>query len=450
MGTEAGHFVTTSTRRAVIVAVAALLAFTGTQVMASAASSGEPSAPRKALAGPANGKAVLSWARPANHGATAISGYTVRVFENGTATRTVAFASNHTHQSVAGLRNGARYSFAIAARNRAGQGPWSTQTLPVIVGAPTRPIAPAASPGNTQATVSWRTPASGNGATISGYVVIAYRRYTPVKTWSFPGGTTRHVVGGLVNGQRYHFNVRAQNARGLGPPSLDTTNAIVPRSVGNGPPKSGGYFALKAPGSSFPSEQTCAQAVRRSTWEPRPDNTTANHTKPKNPGALAYFDQWSKAWNNNYKPRITGNFEGTTDEIIQWAACKWGWSDDLIRAEAIVESQWHQSTVGDGATSYGLLQIRYLYHPRIDNGCKDCPGSSWPNSQKSTAYAVDQQVAELRGCYDGMSTYLGNTRGQLWGCIGSWFSGAWDPSGGNYAANVKRYYQDKPWLHWGG
>ena len=104
----------------------------------------------------------------------------------------------------------------------------------------------------------------------------------------------------------------------------------------------------------------------------------------------------------------------------------------------------------DGNTSYGLLQIRYLYHPRVGNGCKACAGSSWPNSQHSTAYAVDQQVAELRGCYDGMSTYLGGTRGHLWGCIGSWYSGAWDPSGGNYAANVRRYYEDKPWLGWSG
>ena len=431
-------------------AVVALLAFTGIRETARAAPAGSPSAPGKALAGPDNGRARLSWARPESHGSTAISGYAVRVYKNGAATRTVAYASNHTHQTVTGLTNGARYSFAIAARNRAGQGPWSAPTLPIVVGAPTRPRRPAASPGDGRATVSWRTPASGNGAPITGYVVIAYRRYTPVKTWSFSGRSTRHVVAGLSNGRRYHFNVRARNTRGLGPPSLNATRSIVPRAIGDGPPKSGGYFSLEPPGSAFPSERTCAQEVHRSTWEPRPGNTTANHTKPRHPGALGHFSQWSKKWNNTYKPRITGNFEGTTDEIIQWAACKWGWSDDLIRAEAIVESKWHQSTVGDGNTSYGLLQIRYLYHPRIGHGCKACAGSSWPNSERSTAYAVDQQVAELRGCYDGMSTYLGATRGRLWGCIGSWYSGAWDPSGGNYAASVRRYYEDKPWLRWSG
>ena len=193
-------------------------------------------------------------------------------------------------------------------------------------------------------------------------------------------------------------------------------------------------------------DRTAARLVHRSSFEPRPDNRAENHRVPTR-RQLRYFRRHSDM---PYKRRVTGHFRGTTDEIIQWAACKWGWSDDLIRAEALVESKWHQSTVGDGNTSYGLLQIRYLYHPRIGNGCKACAGSSWPNSQHSTAYAVDQQVAELRGCYDGMSTYLGGTRGHLWGCIGSWFSGAWVPSGGNYAANVRRYYEDKPWLGWRG
>ena len=33
---------------------------------------------------------------------------------------------------------------------------------------------------------------------------------------------------------------------------------------------------------------------------------------------------------------------GTTDEIFQWAACKWGVPDDLLRAVAVRESTWHQ------------------------------------------------------------------------------------------------------------
>ncbi len=38
-----------------------------------------------------------------------------------------------------------------------------------------------------------------------------------------------------------------------------------------------------------------------------------------------------------------GNHQiGTTDEIIQWAACKWGLPDNFLRAEAYTESTWFQ------------------------------------------------------------------------------------------------------------
>jgi soluble lytic murein transglycosylase-like protein len=35
---------------------------------------------------------------------------------------------------------------------------------------------------------------------------------------------------------------------------------------------------------------------------------------------------------------VTGNFRGTTDEIIRWAAWKWGIDEDLLRAVAARES----------------------------------------------------------------------------------------------------------------
>jgi hypothetical protein len=35
-------------------------------------------------------------------------------------------------------------------------------------------------------------------------------------------------------------------------------------------------------------------------------------------------------------PPAKGDDEGTTDEIIQWAACKWGIDTDVVRAQAVV------------------------------------------------------------------------------------------------------------------
>ena len=56
--------------------------------------------------------------------------------------------------------------------------------------------------------------------------------------------------------------------------------------------------------------------------------------------------------------RVTGNFTGTTDEIIQWVACKWGVDEDAVRAQIIKESYWYQSNVGDNGESFGLGQVR--------------------------------------------------------------------------------------------
>jgi hypothetical protein len=213
-------------------------------------------------------------------------------------------------------------------------------------------------------------------------------------------------------------------------------------------PQPGGYFQLLPPGSPLPTDAQCAARVHRSSWEPRPDNYQANHTLPSGP-KLGNFTSFNALWNSTYATRIDGNFTGTTDEIIQWAACKWGWSDDLVRAEAVIESTWRQSTVGDGSTSYGLMQVRYLYHPRVNGGCKDCAGSSWPNSANSTAFNVDLFLAEMRGCYDGLEPYLGNTRGDQWGCIGSWFSGAWRTSSAlGYVSKVQSALNNKDWLSW--
>src|SRR5690242_17064740 len=39
-------------------------------------------------------------------------------------------------------------------------------------------------------------------------------------------------------------------------------------------------FTTLPPGTTLPSEAECASRVRRSSWEPRPDNSTANQSVP--------------------------------------------------------------------------------------------------------------------------------------------------------------------------
>ena len=50
-------------------------------------------------------------------------------------------------------------------------------------------------------------------------------------------------------------------------------------------------------------------------------------------------------------------------EIIQWAACKWGIDEDIVRAQVIKESYWYQSTNGDNGESWGLGQVRRAVSP---------------------------------------------------------------------------------------
>jgi hypothetical protein len=248
-----------------------------------------------------------------------------------------------------------------------------------------------------------------------------------------------------------------RTATGDGPGPSGPATTTVP------PPPPGGYFQLSEPGSPLPSERQCATRVHRSEWEPRPENTEANRTVPPQPVELAGFSQFTDDWNRHYRTRITGNFRGTTDEIIQWAACKWGWSDDIVRAEAVRESEWHMSTEGDVEprsagvctfddtrdpcpTSFGIMQIKWHFHPEVTD---PRAGSSYPLSKQSTAFNIDLQLAEMRGCYDGMSSYLGDTRGDVWGCLGSWWSGAWHTEDADrYSGIVQEILDEKPWQDW--
>jgi hypothetical protein len=213
---------------------------------------------------------------------------------------------------------------------------------------------------------------------------------------------------------------------------------------------SGGPFTLPA-GAALPSDQTCASQVKK-TAEQKPGNNTANHTKPSSkPNLQGNFGSDPVA--NQDLARVDGNFTGTTDEILQWAACKWGWDVDMIRADAVVESNWNQNAQGavqtdsskcvDGmkapcALAFGIIQVRADFHP-----------NTYPYTAQSTAFDVDYALALQRACFDG-HLYLGaKTKGDAWGCVGAYYSGQWLDSGAqSYIAKVQAQYNAKPWTKW--
>lgn len=172
---------------------------------------------------------------------------------------------------------------------------------------------------------------------------------------------------------------------------------------GGGPPPPTGnpnYFGTEpSHDASLPrSDSYCSSAVTPDATEPRPDNDQPNQTVVNPPHNWSVENYWTK-WRDK-RDKVTGNFKGTTTEIIQWAACKWGIDEDTIRADAVEESYWHMSTIGDicgpvGEGSYGLMQIKNM----------DCSGTvihgGYPHTTQSTALNVDWYGAHIRSCYDG-------------------------------------------------
>lgn len=217
-------------------------------------------------------------------------------------------------------------------------------------------------------------------------------------------------------------------------------------SSANAAPPTTKQFTTLAPGSSLPSGETCASLVRRSSWEPRPENKQANNTKGFQ--LTTRIDGANAAGNAKYLSRINGNFTGTTDEIIQWGACKWGLDEDIVRSVAAQESWWRQSTQGDwngtDFESYGLLQVRKTYH-----------FGTFPIAKDSVPFNVDYALGWRRACMDGYFDWIpSSSKGDEWGCVGLWFSGRWrdgDPniaySGANwYIKQVQGYLNTKVWL----
>lgn len=216
------------------------------------------------------------------------------------------------------------------------------------------------------------------------------------------------------------------------------------------PSLSSGFRTLP-PGSRLPSAADCAAAVKRSAWEPRPQNAAANQTKGR---SGAKIDGADASFNARYASRVDGDFVGTTDEIIQWGACKWGFDEDLTRARAKQESNWQQSQLGDKTDnraacatigqaapcwqSYGLLQVKGTVHEE-----------TYPLAKDSTAYNVDYSLAWLRACYEGAFGHWlenGYAAGDEWGCVGAWFSGNWYDSGArHYIEGVRQHLAKREW-----
>ena len=232
-----------------------------------------------------------------------------------------------------------------------------------------------------------------------------------------------------------------------------TTTTTPPPTTTTTPPPTG-RFTTSPVGAALPSDADCASRVRRTATEIRPGNTSYNQTTGNATSSAS----------GPLFARVTGSFTGTTDEILQWGACKWGLDEDIVRAQTAKESWWQQTAVGDFTTdasrcapghpigadgaagqcpeSIGLLQIRYPY-----------ADAAFPAAGTSSSYNVDYTLAAWRSCYEGQQTWLNQfergrdyAAGDAWGCVGLWFAGRWYTQPANdYVAAVQSYLAQRIW-----
>lgn len=204
---------------------------------------------------------------------------------------------------------------------------------------------------------------------------------------------------------------------------------------------------------SLPISDAEAAAAVTPMSERRPGNTDANHYCPTDADLAVYHSAVDKYGQseanlgstfNPYHKYVSGRFVGTTDEIIQWAAHKWGVPEDWLRAQYVNESNWNQGSMGDRTTvadptlypaasrilgtsdvyeSLGISQIKWRPAGAMNTGTE-------PLRWKSTAFAVDYEGSVIRYYFDdpmqhrsgwGDASYK---PGDPWLSIAGW----WQPS----------------------
>ena len=140
-----------------------------------------------------------------------------------------------------------------------------------------------------------------------------------------------------------------------------------------------------------------------------------------------------------------------------------------MRAQSVNESYWDQRAGGDLTSepdscppghgigvdghpgqcpeSWGIQQVRFTTFRWA------FPSNSNISPITSTAYNLDIALAARRSCYEGYETWLNQSSGaattpagDLWGCVGMWFSGRWytQPSV-TYIDVVKGHLTKRTW-----
>ncbi|MBU8899116.1 fibronectin type III domain-containing protein [Corallococcus sp. M34] len=171
----------------------------------------------------------LSWNAPASEGGGHIVGYTVWVFEEGKAARSLPVPGRGTTAEVTGLVNGRPYTFCVAATNSLGDGPQSARSAavrPRVVPNAPRDITDLST--NQKVVLSWLPPEP-NGMPIVSYTVTVIHRATNKDVATQTVTELTATFTGLTNGVEYLARVVANNEVVGGTPLLSAV--FHPRTI---------------------------------------------------------------------------------------------------------------------------------------------------------------------------------------------------------------------------
>jgi C1A family cysteine protease len=230
-----------------------------------------PGAPTNVTATPGNAQATVNFQLPTT-GTRPITSCTVTPSPNPSGITATGAGSPVT---VTGLTNGAAYNFTATAANATGTGPPSSPSKSVMpAGPPGAPTVATVTPGNSQATVSFTTPAN-DGSSITGYTVTSSPSQKKAS-----GPRSPITVKGLTNGTAYTFTITAANKVGTGPVS-GPSGSVTPGTVPGAPT---GVTATPANAQATVSFTTPASnggsAINDYTVTSLPGGKTASGTGP--------------------------------------------------------------------------------------------------------------------------------------------------------------------------
>lgn len=230
---------------------------------------------------------------------------------------------------------------------------------------------------------------------------------------------------------------------------------------------------LWAPPGTPPLSDAAAAALVTPRPELRPGNAAANAYVPSEAQLHAYYDApdaqgRTRAQFSPLLGHVTGRpglAHPTTDDLVQWAAHKWGIPEELLSAQVQLESGTRMDWLGDLAAVSPVVYAQYPSRARVPGGryvyesmgmaqIKWVPdgtvgAGTEPLRWQSTAFDLDVLGATLRYYYDGDCGWCGAgyTAGQGWGSVGAWYSPTpWGNHGAKrYVGSVKRVLRNREW-----